>query len=424
MSVLGQGSRAGPLAETEVADIVTQAAEAIAPDRKRILVLIPDHTRTCPLPLVARQLHKTLAPRAASLDFLIALGTHPPLSDEQIDSLLGTPPGRRREVLPGTRVFNHDWKDPDALTIIGRLSADRIGEISAGRFEMDVDVTVNRMIFDYDLVLVAGPVFPHEVAGFSGGCKYLFPGICGQELLNFFHWLGAVITIPKIIGIKDTAVRATLDAAMEMVSVETRALCMVVKGRELNGLYYGPVDEAWTAAVDLSAKIHVVYAGRAYESILSQAPRMYDDLWVGAKCMYKMECVVADGGELVIYAPHIRELSVTHGKIIEQVGYHTLGFFLDQWDTYKHYPWGVLAHSTHVRGIGAYEDGVESPRVNVTLATGIPQATCERIGLGYRDPAGINPADWQGRQDEDRLYVPEAGEMLYRLKDPPEWAKV
>jgi nickel-dependent lactate racemase len=151
---------------------------------------------------------------------------------------------------------------------------------------------------------------------------------------------------------------------------------------------------------------------------------MYDDLWTGGKCMYKMEPVVADGGELIIYAPHITEVSVTHGRVIEEIGYHTRDYFLSQWDRFKHYPWGVLAHSTHVRGIGAMAGGVEKPRIAVTLATGIPEELCRKINLGYRDPASIRIEDWEGKESEGRLYVPKAGEMLYKLKNPPPWQRL
>ncbi|MCY2927333.1 MAG: lactate racemase domain-containing protein, partial [Planctomycetota bacterium] len=325
------------------------------------------------------------------------------------------------EVLPGSEVVNHDWRDPGALTTIGTLSGERIREITGGRFAMDVPVTLNRRVFEYDLVLVAGPVFPHEVAGFSGGAKYFFPGICGADLLNFFHWLGAVIGIPKIIGVMDNPVRATLEAAMDLVGVEVRGLCMVVRGAELLGLYGGELREAWAQAAEMSGQAHVVTCDKPFRSVLSCDPAMYDDLWVGAKCMYKLECVVADGGELIIYAPHIRQVSATHG---EEIGYHTLAYFLAQWGRYKSYPWGVLAHSTHVRGIGTYDNGVERPRVRVTLATGIPESLCRKLNLGYRDPASIDPRQWQGREGQGRLHVPHAGETLYRLKEPPEWAKV
>ncbi|MHC4985459.1 MAG: lactate racemase domain-containing protein [Planctomycetota bacterium] len=432
MKLSGQSTDAGHLTADECRPIVAGTFDQLAPDGRRVLVIVPDHTRTCPLPMMVRLIHEQLAGRAAKLDFLIALGTHPPLSEERIDLLLGIEPGRRDDVLPGCEVFNHEWDNPDALAKTGTLSADHVREISEGRFAMDVDVTVNKRVFDYDVAVVLGPVFPHEVVGFSGGAKYFFPGICGPELLNFFHWLGAVITIPKMIGVKQTPVRRLLEEACDMLTVEKVGLCMVVTGDDLAGLYGGELREAWSAAADLSDQRHIIYVDHPYDSILSVAPEMYDELWVGAKCMYKMECVVADGGELIIYAPHITELAAAHGHIIEQIGYHTLGYFLNDWDAFKDTPWGVLAHSTHVRGVGDMADGVEQPRVSVTLATGIPEDLCRKIDLGYRDPATIDFAEWQGCEEggggpdanQRRLLVPKAGEMLYRLTDPPDWARV
>ncbi|MBV8454187.1 MAG: hypothetical protein JOZ29_18225, partial [Deltaproteobacteria bacterium] len=153
------------------------------------------------------------------------------------------------------------------------------------------------------------------------------------------------------------------------------------------------------------------------------APAMYDELWVGGKCMYKLEPVVADGGELIIHAPHIHEISVTHGRLIRQIGYHCRDYFLKQWDRFKDKPWGVLAHSTHVRGIGTYDDGVERCRVQVTLATAIPRERCAEINLGYRDPASIDPGDFADREEEGVLLVEKAGEMLYHLRKRPDWAR-
>jgi nickel-dependent lactate racemase len=403
--------------------VIASAVDSLNVAGKSVLAIIPDHTRTCPLPQFLRILHDRLAGQASKFDMLIALGTHPPMSEEQIDSLLGVKPGTREAVFPGVKVFNHRWKEPGELAHVGRLSAAQVREISGGLFEMDVDVTVNKLIFDYDIVLVVGPVFPHEVVGFSGGSKYFFPGISGPELLNFFHWLGAVITNPRIIGTKHTPVRATVDAAADLLDIQKFAFCMVVKGHDLAGLYFGQVKDAWSAAADLSDKLNIIYVDKPYQSILSRAPLMYDDLWTGGKCMYKMEPVVADGGELIIYAPHIIEISVTHGQIIEQIGYHTRDYFLADWEKFKHYPWGILAHSTHVRGIGKMEGGIEKPRIQVTLATGIPEATCTKINLGYRDPESIKISDWEGHENEGRLYVPKAGEMLYKLNNPPAWQR-
>ncbi|MHC4715911.1 MAG: lactate racemase domain-containing protein [Planctomycetota bacterium] len=421
--MIGEGRTDRMVTEDEARRIVQAAVDALAPDGKKVLVIVPDHTRTCPLPMLARQIHAAMADRASRLDFLIALGTHPPMSDEQIAKLFDVEPGGWPDVFPGSGVFNHEWRNADALARVGTLTDERIDEISAGLFRMSVNVTINRRVFDYDKVVICGPVFPHEVVGFSGGNKYLFPGICGQELLDFFHWLGAVITNPKIIGTKHTPVRATIDEAASLLTTERYALCMVVSGEGLAGLYFDTPERAWSAAADLSDKLHITYVDRPFDSILARAPEMYDDIWTAGKCMYKMEPVVADGGELIIYAPHVTEISYTHGKVLDEIGYHTRDYFLAQWDRFKGYPWGVVAHSTHVRGIGTYEDGVEKCRIRVTLATGIPEDRCRAVNLGYRDPASIDVSDWEGKEDAGRLYVPKAGEMLYKLKDPPAWQR-
>jgi hypothetical protein len=157
---------------------------------------------------------------------------------------------------------------------------------------------------------------------------------------------------------------------------------------------------------------------RPFRRVLSIVPEMYDDLWTGAKGVYKMEGAVADGGEVVIYAPHIGEVSYTHGRVIDEVGYHVRDYFLKQWDRFKDYPWGILAHSTHVRGAGTFEDGVERPRIAVTLATRIPRDRCRKIGLGYLDPDTIRIADWENREDQGVKVVHRAGEVLYRTRGP------
>ena len=419
--MIGTGFTDRVLTDSEAQQVVAQAVAALKPKGKRVLVIVPDHTRSCPLPMVARAIHSEVTLRGGQVDFLIALGTHPPMSEEQIHKLFGVEKGQWKPTFGESRAFNHEWKNRAALKLLGKMTADEVAQITEGLFRMEVDVNVNARIFDYDKVLICGPVFPHEVVGFSGGNKYFFPGICGQELLDFFHWLGAVITNPRIIGTKWTPVRATIDKAASLLQLDKHALCMVVGKQGLQGLYFGTPEEAWSPAADLSAQVHVLYADRPYKSILAQAPAMYDDIWTAGKCMYKMESVVADGGELIIYAPHVTEISYTHGRIIDEIGYHTRDYFLAQWDRFKSYPWGVVAHSTHVRGIGKYENGVEKCRVQVTLATGIPEARCRQVNMGYRDPAGIDPRQWQGREDEGILYVPKAGEMLYKLKNPPEW---
>ncbi|HDQ44340.1 MAG TPA: DUF2088 domain-containing protein [bacterium] len=414
--VFGKGSTDGFLSETEIRRLCADALETLNPDGKKILCIIPDHTRSAPIDVLFRTVYGLLADRVQRLDFLVALGTHPPMTDAMIDARVGITSEERRSRYPRARFFNHRWDDPDQLAHIGTLSEDDTAGISGGLLRESVRITVNKMVLGYDRVLIIGPVFPHEVVGFSGGNKYLFPGVAGAEIIDMFHWLGALITSYAIIGRADTPVREVVERAARFLPVEPDCLALVVKGTGLAGLYAGNSREAWKSAAALSGKLHIVYKDKPFHRVLSCAPEMYDDLWTGAKCMYKLEPVVADGGELIIYAPHISEVSVTHGEKIRKIGYHVRDFFLKQWDKYREIPGGVRAHSTHVKGLGTYENGIENPRIRVTLATSIPRSVCEAINLGYCDPASIHPGEWMDREGEGILYVPKAGEMLYRIQ--------
>ncbi len=404
------------LGAEETRAIVREGLASLALADKRVLFIIPDGTRTMPMPQFFALFEEELGGKVAALDFLVALGTHQPLTDAQLSRLVG------REVVGGragnAHVFNHDWHDPAMFERLGEISAAEIAALTGGRLERNVTVSLNRRIFDYDQLVICGPVFPHEVVGFSGGNKYFFPGIAGPEIIDFTHWLGALITNYEIIGAGYTPVRAVIDRAASMVRVPTACFALVVTQAGLAGLYFGKATEAWAQAAALSAQRHIVWLDAPVRQVLSVMPEMYADLWTAGKGMYKIEPVVAGGGEVVIYAPHIREVSYSHGRLIEEIGYHCRDYFLAQPERFARYPGGVLAHSTHVKGQGSYDPatGVEHPRVQVTLATGISPARCRQINLGYRDPASIDVAAWQRREHEGVLVVPRAGEMLYRLK--------
>jgi nickel-dependent lactate racemase len=409
----GLGSAERTLGDDEIRSVIADGLASTAVEGKRVLVIVPDHTRTCPIDKVFPAVLEELCPRASEVSVMVALGTHQPEGLADVRRRLGV--GGPDEVV----IHQHEWDSDRALRYAGCLEEREVDELTGGLFRMRVCVRANRMLFDADHILVIGPVFPHEVVGMSGGAKYLFPGCSGPEVLNFFHWLGAVITNVEIIGRKSTPVREVVERACALVPTPKSGVKMVV-GAEggLHGIWAGELHEAWSAAADLSGDVHVEYLDRPMRRVLSVAPAMYDDLWTAGKCMYKLEPVVADGGELVIYAPRVTEVSYTHGKVIDEVGYHVRDFFLKQWELYSHYPWGVLAHSTHVKGAGAYdpESGTESPRVNVVLATGIPEERCRRINLGYLDPATLDPDEFAGREDEGVLLVPKAGEKLFRLR--------
>lgn len=385
----------------------------------RVLALIPDHTRTIPLPQLFPMLVETLSD-VKKLDFMVALGTHPALSEESRCRLVGITLEEWRTKYAHVGILNHEWDNPAALAEIGRITHDQMQEIAGPAFHPslggDVPVQVNRAVLDYDHILIVGPSFPHEVVGISGGAKYIFPGICGPEMINKFHWLGALITTMKIIGYKETPVRDVIHLAATFVPTPITLLSLVVVGNGLAGMFVGNHLEAWAAAADLSRQHHIRWIEKPFDQVLSWCPPMYDELWTGGKAMYKLEPAVADGGELIIYAPHLDTVSITHGRYIYDLGYHVLPYFLKQWDTYRNYPTSVIAHSTHVKGIGEFENGIETPRIQVTLASRLSREDCQTLNLGYRNPDDIKPADWSNREDEGVLFVPKAGETLYRVR--------
>lgn len=386
---------------------------------QRTLVLIPDHTRSLPLPFLFRALVDVLR-GAKQLDFMVALGTHPPLSDGSINKLVGITAEERAIPFGHVGLLNHTWDTPSALTLLGVMEQDEIKQIAGANWHSslpsEVDIRINKAALEYDHIVILGPTFPHEVAGFSGGAKYLFPGISGGEMINVTHWLGALAGVVRTLGIKDTPVRAMIHAAAERLKTPLVLIALTVEGHELSGLFIGDHLSAWNEAAELSAERHIRWCENPFQRVLSCAPPMYDELWTAAKAMYKLEPAVATGGEVIIYAPHLDVVSHVHGKYIYKVGYHILPYLLNDWERFKNYPLGVLAHSTHVRGSGVMENGIEKPNVRVTLASKISAEDCARLNLGYLDPTKVNIDDWKNREDEGVLYVPKAGEILYRLR--------
>ena len=398
------------LDDAQVREFVVRSLAGADLDGRSVCVIVPDATRSCPLPLLLSTVHEALHRRAGRVTVLIALGTHAEMAEAQLNAHLGGP-------YADFTVLNHEWWKPETFVTLGDIDAERVAELSEGRLKQPVRVALNRAVVDHDVCLVVGPVFPHEVVGFSGGNKYFFPGVAGQEIIDFSHWLGALITSADIIGTRGiTPVRALIDQAASMIPSRRLALCLVVRSGtgDLHAASFGPPEAAWAACADVSARTHVQYLDAPVRRVVSVVPTKYDDMWTGAKGFYKVEPVVADGGQVIVYAPHITRISAMHPEI-EEIGYHCRDYFLKQWDRFAHHHWGVLAHSTHLRGAGTYDpEHGEHGRVTVTLATGIPEKVVRAANLDYLDPASVD-LDLLAA-DPDTLVVAQAGEVLYRLR--------
>jgi nickel-dependent lactate racemase len=416
MMTMAQGVTDGYLTREQIDRVARDGCAALPVDGRRVLVIIPDGTRTMPMPLMYELLERELGSRVAALDYLVALGTHSPMNDAQLTAHVGRPVANGRA--GSRRIINHRWDDPTTFAELGTIPANVVADITGGRLREEVPVALNRLATEYDHVLICGPVFPHEVAGFSGGAKYLFPGIAAPQIIHFTHWLGALVTSYELIGHIDTPVRALIHRAASLLDTPLSLLSLVVTQEGIAGMFCGDVHDAWRQAATLSSRRHIVWVDEPYDRVLAIMPPMYDDLWTAAKGAYKSEPVVAENGEVIIYAPHVKEVSYVHGRLIDEIGYHCRDYFLGQWDRVRKYPGGILAHSTHVKGLGTYDalSDVETPRIQVTLATGIPEERCARVNLGYKDHSRVDARDYEG--DAKTLVIPRAGEMLYRVGAP------
>ena len=422
-AVVGQGSPTASLSTADLAQIVGPALQDL-PRGARVLAVISDRTRddNTPVlfPLVSQQLARIGAGR---LDALVAQGTHPAMSDADKRAKIGW--GTAAIPLLG-EVFDHHWDRPDNLTTVGTLSSHDVSELTGGLIDQAVPVRLNAKVVDgsYDAVLVIGATVPHEVAGFAGGAKYFFPGVAGPELTHTTHWLGALATIERVIGRVETPTRRMIEAAADLVPAPVIALTSVMtrdaSGAATRALFAGDLRQTFRRAAAISQQVHVKYVGRRYRRVIALLDEHYDELWVGGKASYKLGAVIEPGGELIIYAPHLTQISSTHGQLIERYGYAPLEEVREMLEGSDELRGNlcVAAHLAHVSYASTKTpDGRIEPRYRITLASGVPEEICRRVKLGFLDHRSFNPDLY--RSDPDTFVVDNAGRDLYLVEPEP-----
>jgi nickel-dependent lactate racemase len=414
--LIGKGNKDELIDGASIREIVRASVEEW-PVRAsaRVLGIIPDKTRTFS-PQVIHELLAACQDRGYQLDFLIATGTHAAMTDAESAYFLKT--AGSEELFRNAAIINHSC-DPAGLFKLGTLEASLVRELSTGLLTEEIPVNVNRLTLDYDLLVVIGPVFPHEVIGMSGGWKYFFPGISGHELIDHSHWLGALLGISNVIGRSETPVRRLVEKAGELVLAQRPVVCfsLVISPRGLHGLFHGDPVESHRAAARVSREVNVVWTDRRYQRVVAECPTKYDELWTGGKLAYKTQEVVKKGGQIVLYAPHLDLIAPQHPEV-EKIGYHCLNYFTGQWDRFKDMERSSLAHSTHVSGPGVYENGVETLHARRVLASKVSPERCAAINLDYMAPETIDFSRHQPfGDDDDTLWVAQAGEQLYLPAD-------
>jgi lactate racemase len=421
VSLGGGGHPDSDLSPSELRQILVEALCAICAGSS-VLAIVADKTRDdntdVLFPLAAKILQDR---KIKKFDALIAQGTHAPMSERDKLSKVGA---SEISFIPRLgHIFDHDWADPEKLVTIGILNSSQVRKITGGLIDRSIDLKVNRLLAPglYDTILIFGTTAPHEVAGFSGGAKYFFPGVAGPELTHATHWLGALASIEKVIGRVETPTRHLFEAAADCVPARVISLSSVVtrdNGRlRTHALFCGDFRQAVRQAAEVSRHVHIKYTGRKYRRVIALLDEHLNDLWVGGKASYRLGPVIEENGELIIYAPHLTCLSDVHGELIKRYGYAPLERIRELVAKSGELQQNlcVAAHLAHVSFAGRrLADGTIVPRYSITLASAVDEKTCSGVNLRYMDPQSFRREDYEG--DADTLIVEQAGRDLYLVE--------
>ena len=418
-SFIGTGSPDLDLSPVELRDILAQTLLTVAPGA-RVLAIIPDKTRDDNTDLLFPCAAEILAARRiAQFDALVAQGTHMPMTEAEKRSKTGLSNGAS---VPGLgQIYDHQWNVPEELVTIGELSAARVADLTGGLLDHAISVNLNRRLAPgvYDTIIIFSATVPHEVAGFAGGAKYFFPGVAGPDLTHATHWLGALASIENVIGRIETPTRHLIEAAADFIPAQIITLNSVVTRDDQNrlrthALFTGDFREAFRRSAEVSRYVHIKYTGRKYKRVVALLDKHYDELWVGGKASYKLGGIIEAGGELIIYAPHLRTISETHGRLIEKYGYAPLDRVREMvaLSTELQANLAVAAHLAHVSYAGQRDqEGRIVPRYRITMASALDEATCRRVNLGFMDHRKFHLDDYE--KDPETLVVNRAGRDLY-----------
>ena len=417
----------GELTDEQLNRIVKESLKNFA-SVKKVLLIHPDYTRIDFSDKIIPLTYKELKNRGAKqIDFLNAGGTHRAMTTEEIRCKLGL-----SSQFNFTNFYNHEYNDPQQLITVGEISTAFVTEKTKGELSRSIPVVVNKLITeDYDLIIALSGTSPHEAAGYAGGLKVFFPGISGPEVIDLLHWAAVLIGIPRIIGTVDNPAREVINQGssyiFSKIKAPTISFNMVFEEKEHRvipkGLYVGVgfngFVEAYKQAVSASSQLHVIYLDEPLEFAVQVIDKSYDEIWTAGKGSYKLQSpgVMAPGGEIIIYAPHI---NCFHSRpemdlALRQIGYHCKDYVKKYLKLNPEFSKNIAAHVINVRGTGSFDvdSGKEKFDFKVTLATGISKDTCESVGLGYRNPDLIRQENFV---EPGKLWIENGGKYLYKIK--------
>ena len=426
MLYYAKGSKNDSISADEVRAILKEVFDGMG-KKNRVLALPPDFTR---LNSYAGEITEMVYDYYGDTltDIMPALGTHTPMTEEQMDVMFGHVPHDLFRV--------HDWRN-DVVTV-GQVPAEYVNEVSEGRLNYTWPAQVNKLLLDpsFDLILSIGQVVPHEVIGMANYTKNIFVGVGGSEGINQSHYLGATYGMERIMGRAKSPVRDVMEYArknfirdLPIVYIQTvRAKNEETGAMELKGIFIGDDFECFQKAADLSLETNFIMLDREIKKcIVYLDPEEFKSTWLGNKSVYRTRMALADDAELIVIAPALREFGEdkTIDALIRKYGYkgtpHTLEATEKNQDLQDNL--GASAHLIH---------GSSEGRFTIKYCPG-PEMTREEIeGVGFaygdinemleRYPLETLKDGWNVMPDGEEIYYisnPALGLWAYpeRFKD-------
>ena len=376
-------NRSGPDEQLTDADVDTFVREFIARvggKPRKVLLIPPDYSRfhggAGP---ICAQLYRHFS-ASATVHLLPALGTHRPMTPEEIHSMF---PG-----VPENRVLVHDWRK--GLSTLGEIPGSRLKALSEGRVSYPIRVEIDKVIVEggYDLIVSTGQVVPHEVAGMAGGNKNVLVGTSGPDMINKSHFLGAVCNMERIMGQMENPVRTLFnEAEAEFLSRFGIHYIITVRAKNTSGdlvtrgVFAGQGLPPYEAAARLSQKVNIERVKPLKKTVVFLDPSEFKSTWLGNKAVYRTRMAIADRGELLIIAPGLIEFgeAEVNERLIRKYGYHgtpaTLKAVDENADLRESL--GAAAHLIH---------GSSEGRFTITYASGgLTRKEIEAVGFNSAD---------------------------------------
>ncbi|MFA7256531.1 MAG: lactate racemase domain-containing protein [Kiritimatiellales bacterium] len=408
------------ISQDELRQLVFQClekcAEKVSKPWKKVLILPPDHTRlNSQAGPITALIYEMLSAENVRVDILPTLGTHNAMTEKQLRMMFG-------DTIPLGAFKVHDWRN--GIVRKGVVPGEMLVELSGGKVDYTVGVEVNRMLFDgYDLILSVGQVVPHEVVGMANYTKNIVVGAGGSDIINKSHFLGAVCNMETILGRTDTPVRHLFNYAVDTFLSElpiTYILTVMEQDyssgkMHMRGFYAGDDVAVYNEACELARKVNITLLDREPKKVVVYLdPHEFQSTWLGNKSVYRTRMAIADGGELIVLAPALKEFGEDHkiDKLIRKYGYRgtpaTLKAVEENEELRNNL--GAAAHLIH---------GSSEGRFSITYCPG-PEVTLDEIlsvgfnAVAYDEMAArYNPAKLK-----DGFNTMPDGEEIFYISNP------